>query len=739
MGAFVLVLALGLAACAPGGSSDDGPPPETPHPILFVTQVPVVADFTTIASTFGTHNPSPYAAPRGGDLWIRYEDGTLRNLTLEAGYGTSEVFQGANAIAVREPCVHWSATKAVFSMIVGAPTSGGEGNYRWQLYEVTGLGREDTAVITRVALQPANYNNVSPAYASDGRILFTSDRPRNGAAHLHPQLDEYEEATTNTGIWSLDPVAGTLFLMNHAPSGVFKPIVDRFGRVVFTRWDHLERDQQADQDRMGFSNYGTFNWSDESPGAVNTGADPEVFPEPRKQWIDFVNSTPGYGGDLAGWEPHLVGNRFNHFQLWMLNQDGTAEETLNHVGRHELFDYFERMRKDDPNVVDHVGFDPWVANRRQIGSFHQVRESRTVPGLYVGTDCREFDTHSSGQLVALAGTPTTNPNDMVVTWLTHPDTRDPTSTPSANHSGLYRSPLPLADGTLIAAHTANTRKEQNLGTSSMPRSRFDFRLKVLVQGSNGYYRAGQALTRGIRERVQYYDPFQLDTFDGNLWELDPVEVVARPVPPATVEAPLETPERDALTAEGVQPGTLRQWLRANDLALIVSRNVTSRDPNDRQQPLNLRIPGGVQSLAGAGRVYDVAYLRIFQGDLIRGLVNGIFGTQGGRRVLAQPLHTPAAVNPPNPGGPSGSVTLGPDGSMAALVPARRAVSWQLTAPDGTPVVNERYWISFQPGEIRTCANCHGQNELDQVGRPTPTNSPQALRTLLQHLKAQGHL
>jgi cytochrome c553 len=66
-------------------------------------------------------------------------------------------------------------------------------------------------------------------------------------------------------------------------------------------------------------------------------------------------------------------------------------------------------------------------------------------------------------------------------------------------------------------------------------------------------------------------------------------------------------------------------------------------------------------------------------------------------------------------------------------------SWQLTNGAGTPVVNERYWLSFQPGEVRTCFNCHGQNEVDQANQSIPTNSPQALRTLLQHLKAQGHL
>ena len=36
------------------------------------------------------------------------------------------------------------------------------------------------------------------------------------------------------------------------------------------------------------------------------------------------------------------GLRLNHFFPWMINQDGSGEETLNHVGRHELFGYFNR-------------------------------------------------------------------------------------------------------------------------------------------------------------------------------------------------------------------------------------------------------------------------------------------------------------------------------------------------------------------------------------------------------------
>ena len=90
-----------------------------PNPILFVTQVPIVSDFTTIGSTFGNHLGRIDAVGRGGDLWMRYPDGTLKNLTAAAGYGIATGVQaGANAIAVRDPAVHWSGTKALFSMVI---------------------------------------------------------------------------------------------------------------------------------------------------------------------------------------------------------------------------------------------------------------------------------------------------------------------------------------------------------------------------------------------------------------------------------------------------------------------------------------------------------------------------------------------------------------------------------------------------------------------------------------------
>src|SRR6185312_7184335 len=234
-----------------------------PNPILFVTQVPIPGDFASIGSVFGNQLGNIDRVGRGGDLYIRYTDGTLRNLTEEAGYGNSGL-QGAGSIAVRDPAVHWSGTKALFSMVVGAPTAQyQQGEWFWQIYEITGFGVGETVSITRIAGQPDTYNNVQPTYASDGTIIFVSDRPRGGQPWLYPQHDEYESTATPTGLWKLDPATSALSLMQHSPSGSFDPFVDSFGRVIFTRWDHLQRDQQADS-----GDYGNFNYASEAEDAA---------------------------------------------------------------------------------------------------------------------------------------------------------------------------------------------------------------------------------------------------------------------------------------------------------------------------------------------------------------------------------------------------------------------------------------------------------------------------------------
>lgn len=679
--------------------------------IMFVAQVPTMSDFASRASTFGNHRASMDSVARGGDLMLRYPDGTLRNLTREAGFGMDGM-QLANAIAVREPAVHWSGAKAVFSMVIGAPTAQYQvKTFFWQLYEVSGLAKGQTATITKVANQPATYNNISPFYGTDDRILFTSDRPRNGAAHLYPQLDEYESTATVTGIWSLNPATADLRLLNHTPSGAFSPSIDSFGRVIFTRWDHLQQDQQADADRAapGAPPNGSFNYADESAGAAALMNNRnEVFPETRADSV-----SPVFGA--------VNGYTSNFFTPWQMNEDGSEEETLNHIGRHELaFGYILPSFATDPKLSYYTNDALHLNNKsvRMDGGLFHLREDPINPGTYFGIQAREFGSLTSDQIVKLSGGPSLSAEAMVLGDVTPPGVG------LASPGGRFRNPLPLSTGALIASHTP--------ATSASVAEITEFRLKPLTPtGGPGTYAPGASLTGGITKSVSWWSPDVLQSFNGMLWEIEAVEVVARARPsrPAPV---LEAPERAVLVEEGVDETALRNWMKNNDLALIVTRNQTSRDRADLQQPFNLQVPGGAKTVAtgaaGTGKVYDISHFQIFQGDQIRAY------SRSGRRVIAQQMHDAAGKNPANPGGPPGSVKIALDGSTAAFVPARRALAWQTTDAAGNAVVRERVWITVQPGEVRVCASCHGANTQDQAGRATPTNKPEALRELMRAWK-----
>jgi hypothetical protein len=688
------------------------------YPILFVTQVPVANDNAARLSAFANHLPDIDKAPRGGDLMLRYPGGSLRNLTREAGFGNDGA-QGANAIAVREPSVDWDGRSAVFAMLVGAPQGPhrpGEKQRRgfWQLYEVTGLGQGERAAIVRVPGQPPDANNVSPLYATDGRILFTSDRPASGGAHLYPQLDEYEATPTTSGIWSLDRATGGLRLLEHAPSGAFSPIIDSYGRVVFTRWDHLQQDQLAQRDRDAARNgvrlpFGSYNFAGEAQNAVPLPTRAEVFPESRA-------GSQGKYGTINGYAS-------NFFTAWQMNEDGSGEETLNHVGLHELaFGYMTPSFRDDPGLSNHT-VDSLHANRtgiRREGGLFQLREDPRHPGIYVATAARDRDDFGTGQLVKLTGGPGLNGEQMTVVPLTPGDPGD------ALPGGRFRNPLALSDGTLVASHASDIHAP----APGHPLASLRL-VRLEPAGASGLQRAGAPLTPGIRKSVSWWTPRGYKSWSGELWELEAVEVRAR-VRPVRARAGLEAPERAVLAEEHVSEDELRAWLLSHDLALVVTRDQTSRDRADLQQPFNLRVPGGVRTVSSSvpgGKVYDIAHFQLFEGEQLRA-----YPKRAGRRVIAQPLHE--GRNPSNPGGPPGSVRIAPDGSTAAFVPARRALSWQTTDPAGEPVVRERNWVSFQAGEMRVCASCHGVNTRDQAGRLPPVNKPEALRALLAWWKAQ---
>ena len=689
------------------------------NPVIFVTQFPIAADFATIGSTFANHSGEISVSGRGGDLYIRYTDSTIRNLTREAGFGNTG-FQGINSIAVRDPAVHWNAEKALFSMVVGAPpVIFGERNYFWQIYEITGFAQGQTAVITQIANQPVDYNNISPIYGSDDSVIFTTDMPRTKNRYNYPQKDEYESTPTNTGLWKLNPQTGDVSLLQHSPSGSFSPLIDSAGRIVFTRWDHLQRDQQASPINV----IEAFNYLNEPIDAntPRTQSVHEVFPEPREAETGLLNGS------------NIEGHRLNHFFPWEINQDGTEEETLNHVGRHEFHSYFNRSINDDSNLVE---FIPRLnrPNTNSILNTFMLHEDPNQNGRFIAIEAPEFATHNGGQIIAFnLIDDDLRPDLVTVDNLTHESTRDTSNNPAAEHIGFSRDPLTLTNGTLIASHTPETRANQNEGTRANPLPRYDFKIKTYRTNVAGDYVPDTIISNLDDANISYFDPDVLVTYNGPLWELQPVEIVTRTPPPMTVSE-IPVPEAQVFAEENVDSTMFKAFLKANELAVVVMRDVTTRDVLDKQQPYNLRVAGeSHQTIGSPGQIYDISHMQFFQGDQIRGS-GGINSPDAGQRVLAQYLHDSNAVanNIPLVTAPIGSTEIYPDGSVSAFVPAQRAMTWQSIDPTGTPVVRERYWITFQPGEIRTCGGCHGVNDRDQSGALPSTIKAEAFRALLKH-------
>ncbi len=718
-----LAAIVSLLACLPSAAQDDKGA-TLPNPVMFVTQTPYAGDFAMVNSTFANHKGNSGSAPRGGHLYIRYPDGTLRNLTEELGFGVKK----KKLITVRDPHVHWDGSKALFSMVIGGITQDNYDAVYFQIYEVTGIGQGQTASITKLK-QPKDYNNVAPCYATDDRIIFTSDRPRNGDRNLYPQLDEYESTATVSGLWIMNADGGNLHILDHAPSGDFDPFVDSYGRIVFTRWDHLQRDQQADADIYAIihsqdTSYDVVTYESEDSNAKHDLAPgDEIFPEARgaqgnATWDDLQDTENGH--------------TFNHFLPWAINEDGSDHETLNHFGRLEMVGYI-------PSARDYLP-EAYAFSTPRITNFLQLIEDPTKPGRYYGTNPPEFSTHASGQIVRLDAPQGKNADELAIKYITHKNTAsyiDDNQQPDATRPGLFRDPMPMSDGTLWAAHSSSPYDDdETVNDPGYPNpytysSRYDFSIKQLVKGgpNKSFIPGARLIPGGITGHVKYFENngYRLAKYDGPMWELQPVEVVARTRPDSNV-TPLPDIEADILDAElggdaGIQE--LRDYLVANNLALVIARDVTMRA--DEQQDINLKVSGSDHQHAEDGSTpKEIKWLQFFSGEQVRGY------RWDGRRVLGREMSDD--LNPGETNAPQGSVKIADDGSAAAFVPAQRAMAWQITEADGTPAVRERLWITFKAGEIRTCTNCHGVNTTDVFGNPPPTNSPQALVDLLDWWK-----
>lgn len=753
------------------------PTSSSDNPIIFVTQLPITgrSDFSVITSTFGNHLPHPNRAPRGGSLMIRYPDGTVRDLLDVAlkqacNTGSDLCVPGGSltldedgmlldAFSVRDPVVHWSGNKVLFSMTGGVRHRAfGPFNRTplWQLYEIEGLGKDATPHISKVENQPA-YNNVAAIYSSDeAEIIFTTDRPYNGQAHLYPQLDEYESVATVTGLWKMNRHSGELTLLDHAPSGAFTPILGQDGMVYYTRWDHLQEDQQAlnavgkvlngREDFWGAKTFSSeavdataVKFEDQMRTALRNNDLESAFRPDGTTFMQFHNNHPVWkdttvqvGNVVGSFEgttietAHYSGKyghesslRFNLFLPWQISQKGEKHETFRHFGRHEIGHFIRPVFSDDTDMRQNNSVTNFIPD-----GYFQLTELPNARNQFVGIVAPEFGTHSSGHLLKMTDQRSDGPHEqgsaVKLERLTAPN------------SQAFRTPIFTTDGRLLASYDEVPLAQKGDDRQTV---HFKFRLYQLTQTEGQLYKAGTPLLNSpIGKSFSYWgDTANPEVFDGQLWELSPVEVIARTKPlPTPGTADIPEIERNVFASIGVNIDEFTHFLKQNDLALIISRNITKRDSADKQQPFNLFVQteqgeGAATNGSDTANRYGVKFLELLQSDMLRGYEKG-----PGRRGIPMPVSTPllTTLNHAEQGF-GHAVKVASDGSVAAFVPAKRALTWALSDDEHKPVVRERYWLTFAPGEIRVCASCHGVNDVAQDNSGVPVNTPMALQDLLE--------
>src|SRR5205085_11336489 len=117
------------------------------------------------------------------------------------------------------------------------------------------------------------------------------------------------------------------------------------------------------------------------------------------------------------------------------------------------------------------------------------------------------------------------------------------------------------------------------------KSIYNFRLMLLSNSAPGaLWTTNQYLTPGLSNNVGFYVGTKLVTNTAPLWEIEAVEVAPRFMPTNHPVATVASVEAQVFAEEGVPIHDMQSWLRSNDLALVVSRNVTKRDRADREQP-----------------------------------------------------------------------------------------------------------------------------------------------------------
>jgi hypothetical protein len=209
----------------------------------------------------GNENHRLYGADGGRLAIYSPKTGSVRTLVEDA--------RGA----IRDPQVHYDGTKVLFSYRKG-------GTHHYNLYEMN-LDGTDLRPITQ-----GDWDDVEPTYLPDGGIAFCSTRcKRYVLCWLAPVAVLFRCNTDGSGLQQLSS--------NNVSENT--PAVLQDGRILFTRWEYVNRDAVSFHHLWTMNPDGTgvmVYYGNMHPGGVFIDAQP--IPDTSK--VVFVDS--GYHGQL---------------------------------------------------------------------------------------------------------------------------------------------------------------------------------------------------------------------------------------------------------------------------------------------------------------------------------------------------------------------------------------------------------------------------------------------------------
>ena len=247
--------------------------------------------------------------------------------------------------------------------------------------------------------------------------------------------------------------------------------------------------------------------------------------------------------------------------------------------------------------------------------------------------------------------------------------------------------------------------------------------RPLVSGTPDWTPGARLIPNGISKSISYWDnqSYRQLSYSGPLWELDPVEVRARPRPPRHQQSAAgdrdADPARRARRRRGdrsparlprrAQPGADRQPQRHPPRRPAAGLQ-PARSPAARRRPSPRARRRSRSPTCSSSRATSSAATR--SSTRAGGRSRSCCTTACCRRSAARRR---AACGWPRTAA-----------SRRWCRPAARSPGSSPTA-DGTPVVRERYWVTFAAGEMRVCTNCHGVNTHRRRARPAGADQPAA--------------